>query len=351
MPHSKMIFLILILVLCFINIVLFFIWKIKQLPILYIYFHKIFTFIFPIGSILFLMLVCNSALSKKEYGITMDNQIKQQFDYINKNNYDTIILGNSRLYRGINPELLTGNCYNFAFDNDSFLECYYKLKYLEKIDKLPKRIILGVDYFEFSFISAGMKNTYDLYFDNEYDEVLNNCNYLSFDNEKLSFDLKINKRLNTLFIYNYYNAISYLYYKYILKDSRVSYVSESGQYKIYPQPKAGLGDFLTRSSDILIEQKTAYQKIIKFANEKNIKIIQIMLPLRDIEINCYKTEQKENIDNLFASQLNAKYLNFSKHKFFNIYDFMDDTHLNINGSNKFSSTLDFELSNIGFYKN
>lgn len=351
MLHSKyFIFALFVFFICFIHIILFFVWKVLKTKILDIYFRKIFVFIVPIGLLISVLLVGDSILAKKEYGITMENQIKQQFAAINERKYDTIILGNSRLYRGINPELLDSDCYNFAFDNDSFLEGYYKLKYLETIGKLPERVILGVDYFEFSFVSAGMQSTYDVFFDKEYDDILANCSSLSFGGEKRNIDTQINKRLNILFISNYYNAISYLYNRYIKKDKRVSYVSELGQYCIYPQPKAKIGDFLTRSSEIMNEQKNAYDRIILFCKENNIKIIQLMLPLRDIELNCYTQESKENMDNIFYSNDFAKYLNYASKPGFFISDFMDDTHLNLNGADKFTKLLNVDLIKLSFYE-
>ena len=351
MLHSKyFIFALFIFFICFIHIILFFVWKVLKTKILDIYFRKIFVFIVPIGLLISVLLVGDSILAKKEYGITMENQIKQQFAAINERKYDTIILGNSRLYRGINPELLDSDCYNFAFDNDSFLECYYKLKYLETIEKLPERVILGVDYFEFSFVSAGMQSTYDDFFNKEYDDILANCSSLSFGGEKSNFDTQINKKLNILFISNYYNAISYLYNRYIKKDKRVSYISELGQYCIYPQPKAKAGDFLTRSSEIMNEQKNAYDKIILFCKENDIKIIQLMLPLRDIELNCYTLETKEKFDNLFITNVYAKYISYASESDFTISDFMDDTHLNLNGADKFTKLLNTDLIKLSFYE-
>lgn len=351
MLHSKyFIFALLLFFICFFHIILFIVWKVSEAKILDLYFRRIFVFIVPIGFLICVLMVGDSVLAKREYGITMENQIKQQFAAINEKKYDSIILGNSRLYRGINPELIDSDCYNFAFDNDSFLECYYKLKFMESIEKLPERVILGVDYFEFSFVSAGMQATYDAYFEKEYDDILANCSSLSFGGERSNIDIQINKKLNILFISNYYNAISYLYNRYIKKDKRVSFVSEHGQYCIYPQPKAKAGDFLTRSSEIMNEQKTAYENIIIFCKERNIKLIQLMLPLRDIELNCYTAETKEMFDNFFSKNDSAKYLNYAIAADFQISDFMDDTHLNLIGADKFTKQLNADLINLSFYE-
>ena len=85
--------------------------------------------------IILLGVVCiTSLLTQKKEGVSVENQINYQFSHITEFNYDLIFLGNSRIYRGINPSKISINSYNFAFDNDTFVECLYKLKYLDKIE-------------------------------------------------------------------------------------------------------------------------------------------------------------------------------------------------------------------------
>ena len=347
MLRFRYIVLILLAIVLLVNVIVFFLWKCTHIKVLEIYFKRILPFFVPVFTLLGIIFFSSAILAKKELGVTAEEQIKQQFNDVRGKKYDVIILGNSRLYRGINPKLLNYNCYNFSFDNDSFLECFYKLKYLEKNDRLPNKILLGVDYFEFSFVSVSNKSIYDLFFDNEYDEVLANGNYLSLEKSR-NLDKRINRQFNTFCIFNYYNAISYIYNKYFLGDKNISYVSELGQYRIYPQPKASRGDFLTRSSVIISEQKKSYNDIIKLCDEKNIKLVLIMLPLREIELNCYKEDTIKKFDIIFNSVPTVDYLNFSSIENFTLKDFMDDTHLNLDGADKFTSILNIKLQDINF---
>ena len=102
------------------------------------------------------------------------------------------------------------------------------------------------------------------------------------------------------------------------------------------------------SREVMNEQKTAYDKIILFCKENNIKIIQLMLPLRDIELNCYTLETKEKFDNLFITNVSAKYISYASESDFTISDFMYDTHLNLNGSDKFTKLLNTDLIKLSF---
>ena len=58
-------------------------------------------------------------------------QIKMSFENSIADNYNCYFLGNSRIYRNINPEMMTTvKAYNFGHDNDSYNQMYYKLLYL-----------------------------------------------------------------------------------------------------------------------------------------------------------------------------------------------------------------------------
>ncbi|WP_461488949.1 hypothetical protein, partial [Pontibacter sp. HJ8] len=71
-----------------------------------------------------------SILTQSAYGPTTKAQIEQSFENALRKDYDMLILGNSRIYRGINPEKFSTNAYNFAHDDDSYNQMYYKLKYV-----------------------------------------------------------------------------------------------------------------------------------------------------------------------------------------------------------------------------
>ena len=92
--------------------------------------------------------------STKYYGPNTAQQIKTSFENAVKEDYDCYILGNSRIYRGINPDRLEKvHAYNFAHDNDTYNQMYYKLVYLLKNNSNIDTVILGTDYFQFSFFS------------------------------------------------------------------------------------------------------------------------------------------------------------------------------------------------------
>lgn len=82
--------------------------------------------------------------SLKYQGPNTAEQIKMSFENSVKVEYDCYFLGNSRVYRGINPDKITSvNSYNFAHNNDSYNQMYYKLLYLLNAGKQIDCLIIG----------------------------------------------------------------------------------------------------------------------------------------------------------------------------------------------------------------
>ena len=209
----------------------------------------------------------------------------------------------------------------------------------DKIEHLPKFVVMGVDYFEFSFFSTSNSFIYKKYFDEEYAALVEKERV---DNKKSleSIDFLVNQKLNQYFIYNYYNAIDYLLK---CRNGNTSYVSDYGQYIILPQPKAKSGDYLKRDSNVIEIQKRAYLEIIDFCKYHDIELFFLMPPLRSIEMDNYDISVINTFDNMFYEDSNNKYLKFSNNSVFTINDFMDDTHLNIIGADKFSNLVNIAL--------
>ena len=68
-------------------------------------------------------------------------QLRVSFNNVLQNDFDLLLLGNSRVYRGVNPDKLSVSSYNFSHDNDGFNQLYFKLEYLEKRNISYKRLL------------------------------------------------------------------------------------------------------------------------------------------------------------------------------------------------------------------
>ncbi|WBW98641.1 hypothetical protein [Oceanirhabdus sp. W0125-5] len=260
----------------------------------------------------------------KVNGPSMQMQIERSFKDVIKKEYNMIILGNSRMYRGVNPEMFGISAYNFSHDNDTYNQMYYKLLYLEKENKLPKVVLLGTDYFQFSFISDTRNFVYKSLLDKEY------IKDYSFD-----FNKYMNIRMTTL----QKNLI--LRVESIFKNENVNrpFMRENGQF-IY-HGKGSQTKTFNRSSEMKDIQKDYYEKILEFCRDKNIKVIVVMPPLRKIELEDYQVDYLNEFNNYINKSIGEEgiYLNYTYDKRFNIDDFWDITHLDKKGADKFSKML------------
>lgn len=262
-------------------------------------------------------------------GPSTKQQITYSFENASNLEYELLILGNSRTYRGINPDRLSIKSFNFSHDNDSYNQIYYKLKYLIDIEKDIKYLILGLDYFQFSFKSDTRNYVYADFFDSKYMDDFEESSvfvkkmdyYLSNINPKkiLSLSPKENK----------------------------SFLRENGQYI-----KAGLAketDTITRDMNRLDIQIKYFEKTLLLCDQKKIKVFIVNLPTRQNELNSYTNNEIDEFDNFIKSYVDNKYvfyLNFSKFEGFTTKDYTDITHFNENAANHFTEILNKKIMGI-----
>lgn len=279
-------------------------------------------------------------------GISMSEQLNQGFHNAVASKTETYILGNSRCYRGLNPDVLGSSVYNFAYDNETFLEQYYKLIYLKKHGNIPSTIILGVDYFEFSFVSVALKDIYKNYFSPDYLKSTNKFTVKS-NNQLSELNNFINSQVATLFGRSASQYLDFLYYHYVLNEPiQYPYLKDNGQYIISPLPSAKEGDFVKRDSIILDIQKHSFESIVSFAKSHNIKLFLVMPPTRQIERDSYRLEFTKRMDEYFISRCmegSVYYINYFNDNEFVTADFMDDTHLTPVGADRFSEKLRMDI--------
>jgi hypothetical protein len=269
------------------------------------------------------------ALVPRRLGPNTKNQITQSFTRAKEHAYPVVILGNSRIYRGINPELFSVKAFNFAHDDDSYNQMYHKLKWLNS-DSL-KVVVLGVDYFTFSYLSNKRNYAYGPLFGDEYlDDYYNGparsvafykdaihqrmINYAGFDRTKFlirSLVMGVNKARPRL--------------------------KNNGQY-IYPGV-AKASDRIERDTTMLSIQKDYFERIVLYCQERDVRLVFVMPPTRPEERLNYTPESVESFEKYLSQFKNTSYLNFSEAKDYEMKDFSDITHLNEAAADRFSKSL------------
>lgn len=293
---------------------------------------KLLCLLCPVMSIyIILYLFVLPGLIEKTEGPSTEAQIVSSFNNAKSKNYEILIIGNSGLYRGIDPDCFSLSSYNFSHDNDSFNQIYYKLKYLENNNKRFKYIILGVSYFQFSFISDTRNYVYGELLDKEYLKDYDEAYF--FDNFLKKYNLLDNSRW--IFIKNLFAERKF-----------TSYLKDNGQY-VRPGV-ASANDKYYYSIRRLPVQVKYFELILDFCKRKNIKVFICMLPTRENALINYTEEEMREYDSFISSYTdgNIHYLNYSRQKGWGLSDYTDITHFNENAAKRFSRLLSNDMLDI-----
>jgi len=130
---------------------------------------KLFWFVIPILFYCISSIILTPFIISQIHGPSTEQQIRSSFkNVITEEKYDLIILGNSRTYRGLNPEFFDFNTFNFSHDNDNYNQIFYKLKFLLQENIQFDYLILGTDYFQFNYKSGTRNYIYGDLLSNEY---------------------------------------------------------------------------------------------------------------------------------------------------------------------------------------
>jgi hypothetical protein len=272
-------------------------------------------------------------LIEKTQGPSTSFQIKKSFKNALLRNYDLLILGNSRVYRGINPDVLEVKSYNFSHDNDNYNQMYFKMKYLEKNKKKLKYVIIGVDYFQFSFIADTRNYVYSDLFSEEY-----NSDYNSLSANSFNYLLQATNILKV-------ERLKYLKNLFI-KNQTLIYLKENGQY-IRPG-KAKISDKHFYSIKRLPIQELYFKKILNYCRENGIKVFLCRLPARNNALLNYSKADMVEFDRFISKHVNSNihFLDYAHQPGWGVEDYTDITHLNEKAAERFSKQLNDTILQI-----
>jgi hypothetical protein len=298
---------------------------------------KLVIFILPALIYAILAIVAIPALLALQNGPSTEEQISYSFENAVKRDYELLILGNSRTYRGLDPEAFTYKAYNFSHDNDSFNQIYYKLKYLAANKKDFDYVILGMDYFQFSFISDTRNYVYCDYLGQDYldDFEINSPFRLKMDYQLSNINPK---KLSSIDINKLFSTAS---------GNNEILLRENGQY-IRPG-KARKSDTIERDINRLDLQENYFKSILEFCRSREIPVVIVMLPVRENELKLYTEShiaEFRSFITTFTDNDKVFYLDYSTNKDYTLADYTDITHLNEKAANRFSKTLNTDVLKV-----
>lgn len=292
-------------------------------------------------SALFIVAYCElaSVASLKYNGPNTEEQVRMSFNNAIADEYNCYFLGNSRIYRGINPDVFdTVNSYNFAHDNDSYNQMYYKLLYLMENNEPIEYLIIGIDYFQFSFLSDTRNYIYSLLLPKEYGDDFEERSWIEAKEDYYT-RLWTNKQ-NVL-----PDCIKLLMCR--VAPATVNYQKKNGQYVV--NGNASPDNFVDRDYTVLDVQYEYFQRILSICEENNIELYVIMPPLWEGETSTHTDQEREEFNMMIRTELTKtpyadNYINYSEEEGLSSYqDFTDVTHLKPEAADEYSEYINEKI--------
>ena len=286
--------------------------------------------------ILFFFLVLEIAIRK----IPNDYQLKKEYLDQNAAEINTLILGSSHTFYGINPEYFSRKTFNAAYVSQT-LDLDYELLnlYESKLNNL-KTVIIPISYFSlFETLETDVEKwrikNYVLYygFENKY--------HFTDNFESLSNDIKLNVKkvvkhyaLNTSFI----------------TSSNLGWGNNfNSKNKKTFKGKFTAKKHTVKNFDLYDENLKSLKKTIALCKKNNINILFITTPTHQSyseNLNKIQLEKTtKTISELVKNNSNCRYLNLLKSDKFTNEDFYDSDHLNEIGAKKLSLLLNNLITN------
>lgn len=287
-----------------------------------------------------------ASLSIKKFSFYGNPLIDRKLTYFNSqsNKYNTLLIGSSRVYRQLNPEILDSICgtssYNLGAPASSMMENLYTLHRMD-IEAIQTLILELQPIMPFNSVN---ENTYrEIYIEDSYILPIHLSNYY----EKKNFPSYVRS------IKNYIKNI-YSFYKWrTLKKSNP--LPANNGFKPLNMKSDGLRNKEYRKDTLIISRRlkentkmkintysTLEKEIIKLNNKLKSQNTQLIIYLPPIFKNTVNTSQIENAGIPIINMYDPKqYPEFYESK--NIFD---KGHLNLKGANILTEKFANQLLNI-----
>ena len=288
----------------------------------------------------FIPLLC--ALGAMEYAV---RQVPNEYSYKaewmekNANRVETLVLGTSHAFYGINPSYLGPNAFSLANSAQSLQYDQFLLqKYAQQCKNL-KRIIIPLSYF--TLVSDDMENgsewwrviNYKIYFDCPYHSDFSKYNFFISNPEPFRAKL----------------------FKCMKRNITIECDSLGFGYPIYHKPSPNLSDasvatWVNHHTAKDLSHVEANKSIIKnmalYCNSHHIILVVVSTPVWHSYYE--KLDEKQlSLMNSFAKELQSKYgvryLDYMCDKRFVANDYTDCNHMSCDGAKKLSTIISEDL--------
>ncbi len=282
--------------------------------------------------------------AEKLWGPNTKNQIEKSFKNALSSKARCWLLGNSRIYR-MNPDVIENRLwYNFAHDNDSYNQMYYKLQYLLENGCKVDTLVIGTDYFQFAVFSDTRNYVYDDLLGKDYIKDYNRF----FLKENLNNFKRALITKQTAFGRNVLEICKRLAGG--GRNNDVPYLRSNGSY-YNNEGKAKENDATQRNKERKHIQIQYFEMILSVCRSNDIEAYVLMMPVRDNELINYDDSFIIGFNKFINATLSkygysGRFVDLSNHPDFKDYrKYTDITHLNSESANEFTKCFYTELKN------
>ncbi len=298
-----------------------------------------FRYIFIIISIILLFIFGWEFILRQ---IPNDYNYKSNYIKENGSKIETLILGSSHTFTGLNPNKFKSNTFNAAYSSQTLNLDYEIFEKNKKHLTNLKTIIIPISYFTFTsqlddFAEKKIK-FYNIYWNIQtgYSDLNKN-----FELVAEPIDVNYTKIINYIKLRNYNITIDGK--GYIKQRFEPKWNDEENSLKAFKRHRANMGTQKVRN--VIKTHYHLLENIIKYTKEHNISVVLLTTPTTDLYKDyVIKTPQyfnlKQNVEKLSNNE-NVLFIDyFINNKDFKLKDFKDSDHLSADGANKFSIKVD-----------
>lgn len=272
------------------------------------------------------------------------NDYSYKRSYLDKHaaEIETLILGSSHAYYGLNPAFFSGKAFNASHISQSFDYDYALFEKYQVNFKKLKTIVLPISYFSlFGKVQEGSESwrvkNYTIYYG------INGSKSISDHSEVLTHAFKMNVERLISFYLNGESAISStnLGWGTRRKSDVAKDLIETGNLASQRHTKSNLHG--KKFSTIFRENNDILNRLVADCKRKNIRLVLVTTPTYKSYYDRLNREQLsltiEKAKRLELENLNVKYFNFLCDNRFEVQDFYDADHLSAKGAEKLSKIL------------
>lgn len=274
-----------------------------------------------------------------------DYSYKREYVMNHGADIETLILGSSHTFMGINPEYLQLKSFNLANISQSLLFDKIVLFQYKKLLPNLKRVIIPISYFTFAGLPETSVDKWRKY------------NYLHFMGCKSALVSRRNPKYYFVLLSKGTSQCISSVVNYLLFNKFLISCNEFGwcftyrfESRINIEKNAESTINLHENGSLDFSQNIAILKeIIEFSKQNKFEVILITTPTSKYYragLNAAKLDKIRKTIESFKSENNIQYLNYSGDERFQDTDFYDADHLNNKGVIKFSQILKEELSSL-----